>query len=135
LVPPARSVSLLKVLQNVVSLRQNWREAMALPDTLPTLLNAEQVAEYLGLHKVTVLKFARAGKLPGLKVGREWRFQADDMRAWLAARQEERADSVARFTALLDRLGEGIRAAGYGPDDVEDLIAEVRRQHRAAPRA
>ena len=108
---------------------------MALPDTLPTLLNADQVAEYLGLHKVTVLKFARAGKLPGLKVGREWRFQADDMRAWLAARQEERADSVARFTALLDRLGEGIRAAGYGPDDVEDLIAEVRRQHRAAPRA
>jgi hypothetical protein len=57
------------------------------------------------------------------------------MRAWLAARQEEHADSVARFTALLDRLGEGIRAAGYGPDDVEDLIAEVRRQHRAAPRA
>lgn len=104
---------------------------MALPDTLPTLLNADQVAEYLGLHKVTVLKFARAGKLPGLKVGREWRFQADDMRAWLAARRGGRADPVARFEALLDRLGEGIRTVGYGPDDIDRVIAEVRAERRA----
>ena len=102
---------------------------------LPELLTAKQVAAYLKLHEVTVLSFARKGKLPGFKVGREWRFRADDIRAWLAAREESHRQFVERFNALSDRLGEAIRAAGYGPDDVERLIAEVRAERQASSRA
>ena len=53
------------------------------PEGLPELLDVTQVAAYLGLHRVTVLGFAREGKLPAFKVGREWRFRAEDIRAWL----------------------------------------------------
>ncbi len=41
---------------------------------LPELLTVREVAAYLKLHEVTVLNFARQGKLPGFKVGRAWRF-------------------------------------------------------------
>jgi excisionase family DNA binding protein len=105
---------------------------MALPDTLPTLLNADQVAEYLGLHKVTVLRFAREGKLPGLKVGREWRFRADDMRAWLEARLAARALLVARFREMADRAQAEGKATGIGPEDVARVIEEVRAERRAS---
>jgi len=101
---------------------------------LPELLTAKEVAAYLKLHEVTVVSFARKGKLPGFKVGREWRFRAEDVQAWMEAREKHR-QWVERFNALADRLGEAIRAAGYGPDDVERLIKEVRAEERASSRA
>jgi excisionase family DNA binding protein len=104
---------------------------MAVPESLPKLLTVEQVAEYLQLHKVTVVRFAREGKLPGFKVGREWRFREEEIEAWLEAHREQ-VEFAERFNALMDRLGEGIRAAGYGPEDVERLIAEVREQQRTS---
>ena len=56
---------------------------------LPALLNVKQVAAYLGLHRVTVLQFAREGKLPGLKIGRGWRFRADEIRDWLETQRQQ----------------------------------------------
>ncbi len=94
---------------------------------LPELMDAKQVAAYLKLHEVTVVNYARRGKLPGFKVGREWRFRATDIRLWLL-RQDER---VQQFEALLDRIGDALRRAGYGPDDVPRLIEEVREEARA----
>jgi excisionase family DNA binding protein len=98
---------------------------------LPELLNAKQVAAYLKLHEVTVLSFARQGKLPGFKVGREWRFRADEIRAWLEAQRREGDAFAARFDALWERLRRRAVAAGHGPDDVPRLIREVRQAKRA----
>lgn len=98
---------------------------------LPKLLNVKQVAAYLQLHEVTVLSFARQGKLPGFKVGREWRFRADDIRAWLEEQRRGSEAFAARFDALWERLRRKAEAAGYGPDDMPRLIHEVRRARRA----
>ncbi|MFB3880057.1 MAG: helix-turn-helix domain-containing protein [Armatimonadota bacterium] len=95
---------------------------------LPELLDAKQVAAYLKLHEVTVLRFARQGKLPGFKVGRKWRFRASEIRS--LADTEQRMFAL-RFEELSDMIGEAMRRAGYGPDDVERLIAEVREERRA----
>jgi excisionase family DNA binding protein len=39
---------------------------------------AEQASTYLQVHKVTIYKWAEAGKLPGRKLnGRLWRFTQD----------------------------------------------------------
>jgi excisionase family DNA binding protein len=41
------------------------------------LLNAEQKAQQLGVHPDTLVRMARAGRIPSAtKVGREWRFPA-----------------------------------------------------------
>jgi len=37
----------------------------------------EEVAEYLRIHPYTVRRLARAGKLPGFKVGGQWRFKKE----------------------------------------------------------
>lgn len=41
------------------------------------ILTAEEVAKYLRVHPYTVKRLARAGKIPGFKVGGQWRFQKE----------------------------------------------------------
>jgi len=100
-------------------------------EDLPQLLDVRQVASYLKLHEVTVLKFARQGKLPGFKVGRKWRFRAGDIRAWLEQRQQGRNAFAQRFDELWERLRRRAEAAGYRPEDVPRLVREVREAKRA----
>lgn len=38
------------------------------------IMTAKQVAEYLQMSQITVCRLAREKKLPGLKIGKEWRF-------------------------------------------------------------
>lgn len=49
------------------------------------ILTAQEVAEYLRIHPYTVKRLARAGKLPGFKVGGQWRFRKDEIDAWSKA--------------------------------------------------
>ena len=46
------------------------------------ILTAEEVAEYLRIHPYTVRRLVRAGKLPGFKVGGQWRFRKDEIDSW-----------------------------------------------------
>ena len=41
------------------------------------ILTAEEVAKYLRIHPYTVKRLARTGKLPGFKVGGQWRFSSE----------------------------------------------------------
>lgn len=43
------------------------------------ILTAQEVAKYLRIHPYTVKRLARAGKLPGFKVGDQWRFKKEDI--------------------------------------------------------
>lgn len=44
------------------------------------VLTAEEVAKYLRIHPYTVKRLARTGKLPGFKVGGQWRFNLEAIR-------------------------------------------------------
>lgn len=37
-------------------------------------MDADALAQWLGVERWTVVRMARLGKLPGRKVGKEWRF-------------------------------------------------------------
>lgn len=54
------------------------------PSDPPEVLTAAQVAELLQLGREVVLEMAEAGKLPGRKLGTEWRFSRTAIIAWLA---------------------------------------------------
>lgn len=47
------------------------------------ILTAAEASELLRVSVKTVLRLARAGELPGRKVGREWRFARREVMAWL----------------------------------------------------
>ena len=46
-------------------------------------LNAQQVAELLGLSKKQVYQMAATGKLPSFRIGKAVRFDAQDLAEWL----------------------------------------------------
>ena len=54
------------------------------PSEPPEVLDAKAVAELLQLDRKVVLDMAEAGKLPGRKLGTEWRFSRTAIIAWLA---------------------------------------------------
>ncbi len=50
------------------------------------MLTAKDVQDLLQVDRSTVYRMAEAGRLPALKVGRQWRFPAAQVRGWLADR-------------------------------------------------
>jgi excisionase family DNA binding protein len=52
------------------------------------VLNSEDAASLLRLHVKTVLRLARQGKIPGCKVGGEWRFTRSELLDWLWVDEE-----------------------------------------------
>lgn len=46
-------------------------------------MTTDEVAAYLRLNRQTVSRMAARGELPGVKLGREWRFSKQTLDAWL----------------------------------------------------
>ncbi len=49
-------------------------------------ISLEDLGKYLKKSTSTLYKLANAGKLPGHKIGRTWRFDRDDIDAWMKGR-------------------------------------------------
>jgi excisionase family DNA binding protein len=52
------------------------------------LIDAAQAARILNLHPVTVREMASRGAIPGLKIGKVWRFRASSLDEWITGRLE-----------------------------------------------
>ena len=63
-----------------------------------TFLTTEEVLEYLQVNLRTVYRLIKAGKIPAVRVGRQWRFRKRDIDAWLDS-QRPRGGSRAASTA------------------------------------
>src|SRR5215831_3916685 len=61
-----------------------------------TFLTTEEVLEYLQVNLRTVYRLIKAGKIPAVRVGRQWRFRKRDIDAWL---ESQRPRSGARAAA------------------------------------
>ena len=48
-----------------------------------TFLTTEEVLEYLQVNLRTVYRLIKAGKIPAVRIGRQWRFRKRDIDAWL----------------------------------------------------
>jgi excisionase family DNA binding protein len=48
-----------------------------------TFLTTDEVLEYLQVNLRTVYRLIKAGKIPAVRVGRQWRFRKQDIDAWL----------------------------------------------------
>jgi len=50
-------------------------------------LTTEEVLEYLQVNLRTVYRLIKAGKIPAVRVGRQWRFRKADIDLWLESQQ------------------------------------------------
>ena len=53
------------------------------------ILTTRELSEYLKLTEVTIYKYAKEGKIPGVKVGSRWRFDKDYIDELLRREEEE----------------------------------------------
>jgi len=52
-----------------------------------SFLTTEEVLEYLQVNLRTVYRLIKAGKIPAIRVGRQWRFRKRDIDAWLESQR------------------------------------------------
>lgn len=59
------------------------------------LIDSAQAASLLQLHPVTLLRWARSGRVPHHRLGRKVVFRASELNSWLASRYTNAAVRVA----------------------------------------
>lgn len=66
------------------------------------ILTVEELARYLNVHRITIYRLLKSGRLPGFKIGRVWRFDSDQVDQWIrengehaALLQQEESEGVA----------------------------------------
>jgi len=99
------------------------RGTMSVED-YPEIMNVEEVADLLRVSTQTVYNLARSGKLPAVKVGREWRFNREKVLEALN-RQGSREDAP----ICEGRVGLAARGGSVKSMSPKDL--EIIRRHLA----
>jgi excisionase family DNA binding protein len=64
-----------------------------------TFLTTEEVLAYLQVNLRTVYRLIKAGKIPAVRVGRQWRFRKRDIDAWLDSQRPRGAGRTAATPA------------------------------------
>lgn len=59
-----------------------------------SFLTTEEVLDYLQVNLRTVYRLIKAGKIPAVRVGRQWRFRKRDIDAWLESQRPRTARSA-----------------------------------------
>ena len=107
-------------------------------------LTTEEVLEYLQVNLRTVYRLIKAGKIPAVRVGRQWRFRKRDIDTWLDS-QRPRGDRPAATpsaptrtarqrvlvvddeASIRDLLSKTLALAEYDVDTAADATAALDR--------
>lgn len=46
-------------------------------------MTVKEIAEYLGVHPMTIYKYVKDGKIPAFKIGTSWRIRRDSIKKWM----------------------------------------------------
>lgn len=90
---------------------------------MTTFLTSQEIQELVGVDRSTVYRMAEDGRLPAVKVGRQWRFPADRIADQFGLAQNGHAQRENPAPVTGGQLGELL-----GPDDaqsVADLVGEA----------
>ena len=63
------------------------RAAQEAGSELPDVLTVDQAAELLQLSSKTLKRLAQAKRIPGRRVGNQWRFSRQALMDWLAGKE------------------------------------------------
>jgi excisionase family DNA binding protein len=92
-----------------------------------TFLTTEEVLEYLQVNLRTVYRLIKAGKIPAVRVGRQWRFRKTDIDAWLdSQRPRAGARTPAPATARVASISGRPRVLVVDDEaSIRDLLAKT----------
>ena len=93
-----------------------------------TFLTTEEVLEYLQVNLRTVYRLIKAGKIPAVRVGRQWRFRKRDIDAWLDSQRPRGGGTRATPAAAVRQPSGTTRPRVLVVDDeasIRDLLAKT----------
>ena len=94
-----------------------------------TFLTTEEVLEYLQVNLRTVYRLIKAGKIPAVRVGRQWRFRKRDIDAWLDSQRPRGGSRQAPAAVAVPRpTGGNTRPRVLVVDDeasIRDLLSKT----------
>ena len=99
-----------------------------MPLNLPTdevFLTTEEVLEYLQVNLRTVYRLIKAGKIPAVRVGRQWRFRKKDIDAWLDSQRSRSTDAGSAMSAAAPREGRHRVLVVDDEPSIRDLLAKT----------
>jgi excisionase family DNA binding protein len=82
-------------------------------------LTTEEVLEYLQVNLRTVYRLIKAGKIPAVRVGRQWRFRKRDIDAWLDS-QRSRNEGGGAGAAIVSGAAQQARGGRHRVLVVDD---------------
>jgi excisionase family DNA binding protein len=91
-------------------------------------LTTEEVLEYLQVNLRTVYRLIKAGKIPAVRVGRQWRFRKRDIDAWLDSQRLRGGARSATAPAPTRAAAAAARPRVLVVDDeasIRDLLAKT----------
>jgi excisionase family DNA binding protein len=95
-----------------------------------TFLTTEEVLEYLQVNLRTVYRLIKAGKIPAVRVGRQWRFRKRDIDAWLDSQRTRGMANQPSAPALATRAGRRARILVVDDEaSIRDLLAKVLKDY------
>ena len=89
-------------------------------------LTTEEVLEYLQVNLRTVYRLIKAGKIPAVRVGRQWRFRKRDIDAWLDSQRP--GPGRAATAAAVATVPRAVRKRVLVVDDessIRDLLSKT----------
>jgi excisionase family DNA binding protein len=95
------------------------------------ILTVNEVAEYLRMNPMTIYRLAQQGKIPASKILGNWRFQRQEIEAWIKAQEFQPSrllvidDDPAVGAAIKDSLGKkhAVQVAGNAREALAALEA------------
>ena len=91
-------------------------------------LTTEEVLEYLQVNLRTVYRLIKAGKIPAVRVGRQWRFRKRDIDAWLESQRPRAARTGGPLPVPRSPAAASARPRVLVVDDeaaIRDLLAKT----------
>lgn len=59
------------------------RSATEFDSLFEPLLDSDEAAQLLKIHPKTLQRMARRGEIPGVQIGKLWRFRRSELNAWM----------------------------------------------------
>ena len=86
------------------------------------IMTVEEVAKYLKMKPQTVYKWAQEGRIPGTKLGKEWRFRRRLLDEWI---DTSIALSKGGFELMHQRSLLAVRRQGLTEKDIDRILEDL----------
>src|SRR5436190_872293 len=89
-----------------------------------TFLTTEEVLEYLQVNLRTVYRLIKAGRIPAVRVGRQWRYRKGDLDTWLDSQRRGGRGVEASPAGRFEGVGRRVLVVD-DEDSIRDLLIKT----------